>query len=103
MADASKLIPRKTTFGGQTYEDDWTIFTEQGDSVGRILKAPNAPQGKPPWEWHINPPFPIPPDCNGHADTLDDAKGAFKRAWIRFRGRISDREWERTMKRYRKP
>lgn len=91
------LILRLTVIGGETAPDDYTVFTEKNESVGRIMKSTGIPPGTPAWEWHVNPPLPIPSYCNGSSDTLDDAKREFKEAFTRFRAETSDKDWEWAM------
>jgi hypothetical protein len=71
----------KTLIGGDTLHDDYCVIHD-GRSVGRIHKI--GLNGSTVWTWHINPPLPIPPWCNGSADSLDVAKDQFKVAWERF-------------------
>lgn len=64
--------------------DDYCVIHD-GRSVGRIrLAGERSRQGVAAWEWRINPPLPIPPWCNGTADSLEAAKDAFRAAWERF-------------------
>ena len=66
-----------------------------------IKSRTGALPGTDGWDWHINPPFPIPPECGGTAKDFGDAKVKFARAWLRFRASIDDERWERTMARHR--
>lgn len=91
------LFPRRTVIDGKTAADDYTVFTAEGDSVGRIKRRDGNPKHTDPWSWNINPPFPIPAYANGTAASLEDAKIQFKAAWVTFRASISDERWERIM------
>jgi len=55
--------------------DDYCVIHD-GRSVGRIrLAGERSRQCVAAWEWRINPPLPIPPWCNGTADSLEGRKG----------------------------
>jgi hypothetical protein len=54
LTDDEQLTLRKTTFGdGEVYPDDWLVFW-RGLPVGRILKQPGVPYGRPNWWWGVN-------------------------------------------------
>ena len=56
--------------------DDYAVL-DDGRSVGRIHTK--TIHGEPKWLWSINTsPYPAPPPHTGMADTLEDAKQAFK-------------------------
>jgi hypothetical protein len=77
-----QLILRKTTFGdGQTYPDDWQVFW-RGLPIGRILKQPGVPYGRPNWWWGVNwDQRPVPAGHKGICVNLDECKRRFKLAW----------------------
>lgn len=77
------LLLRPTVISGDELEDDYCVI-EHGRSVGRIRLASERSSQGTVWEWHVNPPLPIPPWCNGSADSLDAARREFKDAWERF-------------------
>lgn len=98
----NELRLRLAEIGGETKPDDYCVWCGP-DIVGRLKVRTGNPKGTDGWEWFVNPPFPIPPDCSGTATSRDDAMAKFKAAWLRFRSTISDDDWERTMARHRKP
>ena len=78
------LLLRPTVLTGEKLKDDYCVIHE-GRRVGRIMLASERSwQGVMVWEWHVNPPLPIPPWCNGDAESLEAAKTKFKAAWERF-------------------
>ena len=95
------LVLRLAVIGGETKPDDYSVWCGP-DLVGRIKARTGHPPGTDGWDWHVNPPFPIPPDCTGTARNREEAMAKFKSAWLRFRPSIDDERWERTMARYRK-
>ena len=78
-------------------EDDYCVFHE-GRIVGRIMLASDRSWRGVYWDWHINPPLPIPRWCNGDAD-LEAAKTKFKAAWEQFHASLTPeliKQWHRT-------
>lgn len=75
------LTLRKTIIGGEAAPDDYQVFF--GDlAVGRILKQPGVPHGRPNWWWGVN--FPGRPQAAGHKGIcrdLEECKGRFKMVW----------------------
>lgn len=57
---------------------------QNGWRIGRIRYATERSGHNCGWDWHINPPLPIPAWANGTADTLEAAKAAFSAACARF-------------------
>jgi hypothetical protein len=76
------LTLRPTIIGGDLLKNDYSVFHE-GRPVGRISLEERASQGEV-WEWHVSPPLPIPPWCNGAQLSFEAAKVAFREAWERF-------------------
>jgi hypothetical protein len=76
------LILRKTTFGdGDVYPDDRQVFWRDLP-VGRILKQPGIPFGRPKWWWGVNfDQRPQHADHKGICADLDECKRRFKAAW----------------------
>ena len=74
---------RPTIIGGDNLGNDFVVLFE-GRSIGRIRQAEERVGHNPGWDWAINPPLPIPPWGNGSADSLEQAKAAFRAAWERF-------------------
>jgi hypothetical protein len=63
-------------------ENDYSVIRE-GRAIGRIRLADERP-GNETWDWAINPPLPIPSWGVGRAPSLDEAKTAFRSAWVQF-------------------
>jgi len=66
-------------------ESDYSVIRD-GRAVGRMRLADKRPDHEM-WEWAINPP--VPSWGVGRAPSLEDAKTAFKAAWVRFYDRLS--------------
>jgi hypothetical protein len=82
------LTLRKTVIKGETSPDDYCV-THDGRSVGRIHKTDGV-NGSILWNWHVSaPPLPIPPWCNGSAESLEGAKSQFESTWERFYAGLS--------------
>jgi hypothetical protein len=92
------LLLRPTVIAGDKLPNDFCVIHE-GRSVGRIRLAEEQASRGTIWCWHVNPPLPIPPWCNGSADCLETAKGQFKAAWERFYAGLTPADiarWHRT-------
>ena len=75
------LYLRPTVIACDRLENDFqVIFESRG--VGRIRFVHE--RATPGWDWTINPSLPILPYCKGTADTLENAKTAFRDAWVQF-------------------
>jgi hypothetical protein len=85
------MILRKTTFGdGQTYPDDWQVFW-RGLPVGRILKQPGVPFGRPNWWWGVNfDQRAQPAHHKGICADIEECKRRFKVAWSGVQATILD-------------
>lgn len=68
-------------------ENDYSVMRE-GRAMGRIRLADERP-GQEIWEWAINPPVPVRSWGVGRAPSLEDAKAAFRAAWVRFYERLT--------------
>jgi hypothetical protein len=89
-----KLLLRPTVLTGEKLKDDYCVFYE-GWRVGRIMLARERSwQGVACWDWHINPPLPIPSWGNGTANSLDAAKGELRSAWERFYASLTPKQIE---------
>jgi hypothetical protein len=65
--------------------DDYAIVDPDiNKRVGRIY--PEVILGEPKWPWFLQTE-PAPPPNSGKADTLDEAKAAFKRRYQQMKGR----------------
>lgn len=77
------LLLRPTIIANDKLIDDYCVIHE-GCSVGRIRLATERTGYGETWEWHVNPPLPIPPWGNGSATSFEAAKDRFRAAWERF-------------------
>src|SRR5437879_1604988 len=88
------LALRPTTIKRNARDSDFAvIWTSEtfGARVGRIrLADERTPQV---WDWHINPPIPIPPWGSGTNTSLYAAKIAFRKAFERFAEQTTDEQW----------
>ena len=57
------LLLRPTAIGGDTAPDDYQVIWN-GMLIGRILKQPGVPLGRPNWFWGVA--FPGRPQPSGH-------------------------------------
>jgi len=80
-APASDLFLRITEIGGIKHADDYLVIWD-GISIGRILKQPGIPHGRPDWSWSVG--FPHKPQqawMRGMEANLEECKRRFKLAW----------------------
>jgi hypothetical protein len=78
--DELRLRPARLN-GGPPAPDDFEVFWRD-ISVGRILKQPGAPAGKPSWFWGvILPNKPQPAYHRGICSDIEECKRRFKVAW----------------------
>jgi hypothetical protein len=89
-APASALTQRPTVIGGDRLDDDWQVIWD-GIPIGRILKAPGIPVGRPCWSWGvIFPHLPQHPWMRGMESDIDEAKRRFRVAWSDVHRRLTD-------------
>lgn len=74
------MLTLKPTGLGQP--DDWLVFNSDRREIGRVMRHPQAPRDAP-WFWTITARVPQLATDKGYAATLEDAKRAFKAAWLR--------------------
>ncbi len=67
--------------GGPWHDDDYDVFDGERH-VGRILRHPQAPEGRP-WFWTITARAPQYPQDRGYAASREQAMAEFKAAWER--------------------
>lgn len=89
MAD-EQLYLRPTEIGGQRYDDDFQVIWD-GIPIGRILKQPGVPHGRPNWSWGVI--FHGQPQQSWHrgigAD-IDECKLRFKMVWSSIRPTLTE-------------
>lgn len=92
MLPADKLALRPTVIAGERGEDDYVIIWD-GLSIGRILKQPGVPHGRPNWSWGVH--FPHNPQLDAHrglCSDLEECKRRFKVAWSAIHRDLSERD-----------
>jgi hypothetical protein len=97
------LTLRKTVGDGRPVEDDFEVFWD-GIPVGRILRQPGVPIGKPNVYWGVS--FGGRPQSLGHAGlvaTIDEAKVRLKLAWSAVRPTITEQDVARERRRLSRP
>lgn len=67
--------------GAKRPNDDYDIWDNKGEIIGRVFRAANAPKNQP-WFWIATVQAPHLPTERGYAATREDAMAAFKRAWL---------------------
>lgn len=87
---ADGLTLRATIIGGETAPDDYQVFWS-GMPIGRILKQPGVPVGRPNWHWGVAfPGRPQPSGHRGNCSDLDECKRRFKATWAGIRAGLSE-------------
>jgi hypothetical protein len=82
---ADGLTLRATIIGGDTAPDDYQVFWS-GMPIGRILKQPGVPMGRPNWHWGVAfPGRPQPSGHRGNCSDLDECERRFKATWAGIR------------------
>lgn len=95
---------------GETAPDDYTVIWDEL-AIGRILKQPGVPHGRPNWSWGVG--FPGKPQLSAHRgieSDLEECKRRFRVAWSgvhaglseadvdyarREKASLADRPWNR--------
>jgi hypothetical protein len=95
LTDDEQISLRKTTFGdGEAYPDDWRVFW-RGLPVGRILKQPGVPYGRPNWRWGVNfDQRSQHADHKGICADIEECKRRFKVAWSGVRDGLTEQDIE---------
>jgi hypothetical protein len=83
-----QLTLRPTVIGGDRLGDDYGVYSDDR-RIGRIRLATERPGHNSAWDWHINPPLPIPSWGNDSEPDLERAKTAFRETWTRFYGSLT--------------
>jgi hypothetical protein len=90
ITDPDALVLRPTIISGEKYPDDYQVFWN-GLSVGRILKQPGVPVGRPNWHWGIAfPGCAQPAGHRGHCSDLEECKRRFRTVWSGIRSGLSE-------------
>lgn len=94
MPSDDELRLRATVIGGETAPDDFQVFWN-GLPIGRILKQPGVPMGRPNWHWGVAfPGQPQPSAQRGHCSDLDECKRRFKVVWAGVHAALSEADIE---------
>jgi hypothetical protein len=92
------LSLRPTVINGNRYADDFCVWWRSRQfgrrRIGRIMKAHGRPFGSPDWSYHITAGLPVR-SGNGMAESLDQAKLGFRKAFERFESETPDRVFAR--------
>jgi hypothetical protein len=89
-----ELFLRPTVIAGETAPDDFEVIWG-GLTIGRILKQPGVPIGRPNWHWSVAfPGRPQPHGHRGHASDLEECKRRFKAVWAGIRPGLSEADVE---------
>jgi hypothetical protein len=89
-----QLYLRPTLIAGETAPDDFTVHWH-GMSIGRILKQPGVPMGRPNWHWGVAfPGRPQPSGHRGNCSDLEECKRRFKAVWAGIRAGLSEADIE---------
>lgn len=92
------LTLRTTIIAGDRLADDFGVHWN-GLPVGRILKQPGVPQGRPNWSWGVS--FPGMPQQSSHrglCSDLDECKRRFKVAWSGIEAGLSEADIDHARK-----
>jgi hypothetical protein len=86
-----ELFLRRTVIGGQTAPGDYLVIWDELP-IGRIFKSIDVGGGTV-WSWSCSlPNVPQPSSHRGRANSLDQAKADFRKAWADLQSRLSHRE-----------
>lgn len=89
MSD-DELRLRPTRMNGATVADDDFVVVWRELEVGRILRQPGAPTGKPNWFWSVNVPgWPQPADWRGLERDIEECKRRFRVVWTAARAKLT--------------
>lgn len=89
-APPSQLFLRATVIGGDRLDDDYQVIWD-GIPIGRILKQPGVPFGRPNWSWGvIFPHMPQLPFHRGLESDLAECQRRFKAVWAGIRAGLTD-------------
>lgn len=89
MKDPDQLFLRPTVIAGERGDDDYQVIW-RGIPIGRILKQPGVPHGRPNWSWGII--FPHKPQhswMRGLESDLAECKRRFEVTWSGIRDALT--------------
>jgi hypothetical protein len=88
------LFLRPTVIGGDTAPDDYVVLWNDLP-IGRVLKQPGVPMGRPNWHWGVTfPGRPQPAGHRGNCSDLDECKRRFKTVWAGIRLGLTEADIE---------
>ena len=94
-APPDQLFLRVTVIAGDRLDDDWQVIWD-GIPIGRILKQPGVPHGRPNWSWGAGfPHIPQQPWQRGLASDLEECKRRFRVAWRDVHTRLTEADIEK--------
>lgn len=97
-APPDQLSLRKTVIGGETHPDDYLVIWDKLP-IGRILKQPGMPSGRPNWSWGIILPNKPQADwMRGICSDLEECQRRFKVAWSAVHRTLSEADIEEARK-----
>jgi hypothetical protein len=89
-----QLRLRPTVIAGEKASDDYQVFWRELP-IGRILKQPGVPTGRPNWYWGVAfPGRPLPAGHRGNCSDIEECKRRFKAVWAGIRQGLSEADIE---------
>jgi hypothetical protein len=86
-----ELRMRPTRLNGDVASPNDYVVIWRDITVGRILKQPGTPVGKPNWFWGVNLPGQLQPAAHrGICSDIEECKRRFKVVWSGVRAGLSD-------------
>jgi hypothetical protein len=93
-APPAQLFLRPTVIAGDRLEDDYQVIWD-GIPIGRILKQPGVPFGRPNWSWGvIFPHMPQQAWHRGLESSLEECQRRFKVVWSDIRRNLTETDIE---------
>jgi hypothetical protein len=94
VAPPEPLSLRKTLIGGETAPDDYLVIWDKL-SIGRILRQPGVPAGRPNWSWGIIlSTKPQESWMRGICSDLEECQQRFRLAWSGVHRNLTDADVE---------
>jgi hypothetical protein len=92
--DPDALILRPTNIGNETHPDDFQVIWRD-IAIGRILRQPGVPVGRPNWHWGVAfPGQPQPASHRGNCGDLEECQRRFRAVWAGIRSGLSEADVE---------